>query len=269
METTASVRQAFSLEGQVALVIGGGSGIGRTSAEVLAGAGAAVVAADLDPERAEETASAITTAGGRAVPASADVTDRAEVADLVDRVVSEQGRLDVLVNSAGLMVDARLLDVGEEELDRILAVNLKGTLFSCQAAGRVMVERRGGSIINMASAAVLAPAPEIGPYAITKAGVVQLTRTLALELGRRGVRVNAVAPGFVPTNMTARYYRREDGSIDEDLKEQMIGPMAKFTPLRRVGETNDIAYLVLYLASAASAWVTGQLISPNGGVTMH
>jgi 3-oxoacyl-[acyl-carrier protein] reductase len=132
-----------------------------------------------------------------------------------------------------------------------------------------MVAQGGGSIVNMASAAVLAPAAGIGPYAITKAGVAQLTQTMALEVGKRGVRVNCVAPGFVPTNMTARYYTNADGSIDEETKAAVLAPMAKSAPLRRVGETSDIAYCVLYLAADASSFVTGQLVSPNGGVSMH
>jgi 3-oxoacyl-[acyl-carrier protein] reductase len=131
-----------------------------------------------------------------------------------------------------------------------------------------MVEQGGGSIVNMASAAVLTPAAGIGPYAICKAGVAQLTKSMAVEVGRRGVRVNSIAPGFVPTNMTARYYTDPDGSLNEELKDAVLGPMAKSAPLRRVGTTSDIAWCVLYLASDASSFVTGQMISPNGGVAM-
>jgi 3-oxoacyl-[acyl-carrier protein] reductase len=115
---------------------------------------------------------------------------------------------------------------------------------------------------------VLTPAAGIGPYAICKAGVAQLTKSMAVEVGRRGVRVNSIAPGFVPTNMTARYYTDPDGSLNEGLKEAVLGPMAKSAPLRRVGTTADIALCVLYLASDASSFVTGQMISPNGGVAM-
>ncbi len=125
------------------------------------------------------------------------------------------------------------------------------------------------SIVNMASAAVLAPAPGIGPYAICKAGVAQLTQTMAVEVGEHNVRVNTVAPGFVPSNMTARYYTNPDGTVNEETKAAMVKPMARMTPLRRVGVTSDIAYCVLYLASDASSFVTGQLLSPNGGVSMH
>ena len=136
-----------------------------------------------------------------------------------------------MCNIAGVMSESKILDLTESDLDRILAVNLKGVLFGCQAAGRVMVAQGSGSIVNMASTAALAPAPQIGAYAITKSAVVQLTRTMAIEVGRKGVRVNAVAPGFVPTNMTGRYYVRADGTVDEELKEQVLEPMRRFAPL--------------------------------------
>jgi 3-oxoacyl-[acyl-carrier protein] reductase len=269
METAESVRQAFDLNGRVAIVTGAGSGIGRTSAEVLAGAGAAVVCVDIDAERATETADAITQGGGQASPHPLDVSAAAGVHALVEATVASHGRLDVMCNIAGTMHEAPLMDLAEADLDRILAVNLKGVLFGCQAAARAMTAQGSGSIVNMASAAVLTPSPNVGPYAITKAGVVQVTRTMAVEVGPRGVRVNAVAPGFVPTNMTARYYVRPDGTVDEEMKQAVLTPMAKFAPLRRVGETADIAYCVLYLASDASSFLTGQLLSPNGGLAMH
>jgi 3-oxoacyl-[acyl-carrier protein] reductase len=175
----------------------------------------------------------------------------------------------VLCNIAGVMIDSSIIDVDPDEFDRIVGVNLKGVLYGCQAAGKVMVEQGGGSIVNMASTAVLAPAAGIGPYAITKAGVAQLTKSMAVEVGKRGVRVNAVAPGFVPTKLTSRYYTNPDGTVNEELKDAVLTPMARSAPLKRVGETADIAYCVLYLASDASSWVTGQMISPNGGVSMH
>jgi 3-oxoacyl-[acyl-carrier protein] reductase len=269
MENAESIRKAFDLSGKVAVVTGAGSGIGRTTAQVLAGSGATVYCADVRGEAAEATAAGILGEGGAAVGRRVDVSQSAQMVALVAEAVEAEGRLDVMCNIAGIMVDGPVLDIDEEDLDRILAVNLKGVLFGCQAAGPVMVAQGWGSIVNMASTAALAPAPDVGAYAMTKAAVVQLTRTLALEVGRKGVRVNAVAPGFVPTDMTSRYYRRPDGTIDEDMKEQVLKPMAKFAPLRRVGETSDIAYCVLYLATEASSFLTGQCLSPNGGMTMH
>jgi 3-oxoacyl-[acyl-carrier protein] reductase len=269
VETTGSVRGAFDLSGRVALVTGAGSGIGRTTAEVLAAAGATVVCADINLAGARETATGITEAGARAESAQLDVAARGATAALVEGVVTRHGALHVMCNIAGIMIDSSIIDLDPDEFDRILSVNLKGVLYGCQAAGKVMVAQGAGSIINMASAAVLAPSPGIGPYAICKAGVAQLTQSMAVEVGRRGVRVNTVAPGFIPTNMTARYYTDPDGTVNEETKAAMLAPMAKFAPLRRVGATSDIGYCVLYLASDASSFVTGQLLSPNGGVAMH
>jgi 3-oxoacyl-[acyl-carrier protein] reductase len=292
METTETVRETFDLTGRVAVVTGAGSGIGRTTAEVLAGAGATVYCADVMATTAEATAAAInaetisraaetagsTAAGpatgtgtvtGTAVPRRVDVSGATEVTTLVQDVVETHGRLDVMCNIAGTMVDGTVLAITEADVDTVVAVNLKGVLFGCQAAGRVMVEQGHGSIVNMTSTAALAPAPGVGAYAMTKAAVLQLTRTMAVEVGRKGVRVNAVAPGFVPTNMTSRYYRKPDGTIDEAMKDAVLQPMAKFAPLRRVGETADVAYCVLFLASDASSFLTGQCLSPNGGMTMQ
>jgi 3-oxoacyl-[acyl-carrier protein] reductase len=269
VETTESVHGAFDLTGRVALVTGAGGGIGRTTAEVLAAAGAFVVCADINLGGTEETARGIRSAGGAAEPAHVNVAERGALSELVTRTVGERGALHIMCNVAGIMIDSSIIDLDPDEFDRILSVNLKGVLYGCQAAGRVMVEQGAGSIINMASAAVLTPAPGVGAYAICKAGVAQLTKSMAVEVGRHGVRVNTVAPGYVPTNMTARAYTRPDGTIDEEAKAAVVTPLAKFAPLRRVGRTSDIGYCVLYLASDASSFVTGQLLSPNGGVAMH
>jgi 3-oxoacyl-[acyl-carrier protein] reductase len=249
-------------------VTGAGGGIGRTTAEVLAAAGAVVVCADIDAERAAETAHRIVSSGAEAESAQLDVAQRGAAATLVEHITARHRGLHVLCNFAGIMIDSAIIDVDPDEFDRIVGVNLTGVLYGCQAAGKVMVAQ-GGSIVNMASAAILAPAPGIGPYAICKAGVAQLTQSMAVEVGKHGVRVNTIAPGFVPTNMTARYYTDPDGSVNEETKAAVLAPMARHAPLRRVGVTSDIAYCALYLASDASSFVTGQLISPNGGVSMH
>lgn len=263
MEATA----AFSLAGKTAVVTGAGSGIGRATARVLAGAGANVVAGDVVADGADETARLIAEAGGKAIAVGCDVSAKPEVDELVDRAVAEFGRLDVMCNVAGIALDAPIEELTEELLDRVIGVNLKGVLFGCQAAVRVMKEQGSGSIINVSSSVVDAPAPTYGAYAMTKAGVVQLTRTLAVECGRHGIRVNAVAPGMTITAFTARHVYREDGTVDQEKYDAFVQRMAKLSPLRAVGEPEDQAYLMLYLASDAAKWCTGQVWRANGGQT--
>jgi len=248
---------AFDLSGRVALITGAASGIGRASAQRLAEAGATVVCADLDAEGAAATADGI---GGES--AAVDVTDKAAVDALVAGVVERHGRLDVMGNIAGIMHRSTVLETEEADFDRVFAVNFKGVLYGCQAAGRVMVEQGSGSIVNMASAAVDQPAPGLLCYGAAKAALVQLTKVMATEVGPQGVRVNAIAPGFIDTNMTL-------GSIpDEETKKALADRMSRGTPLQTVGEADDIAYAVVYLASDAARFVTGQILRPNGGVAM-
>jgi 3-oxoacyl-[acyl-carrier protein] reductase len=268
MEATTLI-ESFRVDGKVAVITGAGSGIGKASALALAGAGATVVCADIQADSARVTAEEITVQGGVAQSASLDVSVRAEVDALAEQVASEHGGIHVWCNIAGIMVEGPFLDAPEEDLDRILSVNLKGVFFGCQAAGRVMVgQPEGGSIINASSAAADTPSPNIVSYAICKAGVVQMTKSLAVEVGKNHVRVNAVAPGFVLTGMTGRYFVRPDGTVDEEMQEAVIAPMRKYTPLRSIGEPEDIAAAVLYLASDASRFMTGQVLRPNGGVAM-
>ncbi len=261
--------ESFRVDGKVAVVTGAGSGIGKASALALAGAGATVVCADVVGESADATAEEISSTGGRGEGVTLDVSVKQEVVSLAERVARERGRLDVWCNIAGIMVEGPFLDAPEDDLDRIIAVNLKGVLFGCQAAGRIMVgQPGGGSIVNASSAAADTPSPNIVSYAICKAGVVQMTKSMAVEVGKKHVRVNAVAPGFVLTGMTGRYFVRADGTIDEEMREAVVAPMRKFTPLRAIGEPEDIAASVLFLASDASRFMTGQVLRPNGGVAM-
>lgn len=264
-----SVIDSFRVDGKVAVVTGAGNGIGRASALALAGAGATVVCADIAKDAAEATADEIRKAGGAGEAASVDVADRSVIDRLAADVAHRLGGVHIWCNIAGIMVEGPFLESSEEDLDRILAVNLKGVFFGCQAAGRVMVgQPEGGSIINASSAAADTVSPNIVSYSICKAGVVQMTKTLAIEVGKHRVRVNAVAPGFVLTNMTGRYFVRSDGSVDESMRDAVVEPMAKHTPLRRIGEPEDIAAAVLYLSSDASSFMTGQVLRPNGGVAM-
>jgi 3-oxoacyl-[acyl-carrier protein] reductase len=262
------VRSAFDLTGRVALVTGAGSGIGRATAQVLAAAGASMVCGDIDVPAAEKVAAGIGEAGGKAVAQRADVASKADVDALVDRAVSEFGRLDVMCNIAGIAADGAISDATEDFLDKAFAINVKGTIYGCQAAVRVMVPQGSGSIINVSSAAIDAPAPKYGVYAMTKAAVAQLTKTLALEVGRHGVRVNTIAPGFTVTAFTSRHLYREDGSVDQEQYDAFIEQMKKISPLRRVGEPEDQAYLILYLASDASRFSTGNIWRANGGQAM-
>ena len=260
--TTFGGVNAFDLTDRVAIVTGAASGIGRASAERMAEAGATVVCADRDEDGATITAEHITGAGGRADVVPVDVTDREQLEALVHVAVDRYGRLDVMANVAGIMHRSTVLETTEEDLDRLLAINLKGVFFGCQAAGRVMTEQGSGSIVNMASAAVDQPAPGLVCYGMAKAGLVQLTKVMATEVGPQGVRVNAVAPGVLDTAMTL-------GQLpDEASKQALADRMSKSTPLRAVGEPDDIAYAVLYLASDASKFMTGQILRPNGGVAM-
>ncbi len=260
---------SFRIDGKVAVVTGAGSGIGRASALALAGAGAAVVCADIAGDSAEETAARIAGTGGMARGSAVDVAQRSDVDALAKSVVADFGGIHVWCNVAGIMVEGPFLDATEDDLDRIIAVNLKGVYFGCQSAGRVMADQpEGGSIVNTSSAAADAPSPNISSYAMCKAAVVQMTKSMAIEIGKRRVRVNAVAPGFVLTGMTGRYFVRPDGSIDETLRDAVVEPMRKHTPLRTIGEPEDIAAAILYLASDASRFMTGQVLRPNGGVAM-
>jgi 3-oxoacyl-[acyl-carrier protein] reductase len=261
-------RESFDLTDKVAVITGAGSGIGAASARMLAAVGATVVCSDVNGESADAVAAAIVADGGRATSVACDVTVRADVEALVRDAVADHGRLDVMGNIAGIMHESLVVDTDEADLDRVLATNLKGVFFGCQSAARVMIEQGSGSIVNMSSGAIDVPRGTIVCYAMAKAAVAQLTKTLAVEVGPSGVRVNAIAPGFILTGMTSRHFARPDGTIDEDVKEAVLGPMRERATLGRVGEPDDIAYAVLYLASDASSFMTGQILRPNGGVAM-
>jgi 3-oxoacyl-[acyl-carrier protein] reductase len=260
--------QAFDLSDRVAIVTGAGRGLGRAISARLAEAGATVVCADIDGSTAADTAEMIRADGHEASSALLDVTRRADVEALVDRVVAEHGRLDVMVNNAAIIVDTAVLDTSEEDLDRVLAVNFKGVFFGCQAAGRAMVQQGSGSIINLASGAIDMPTPNLVCYSTAKVAVAQLSRTLAAELAPSGVRVNANAPGWIDTPMNTRHSRRADGTLDEDKHAAHRERMTQISPMKMAGEPDDIAFAALYLAAPAAKFVTGIVMRPNGGSTM-
>ncbi|MFI7016987.1 SDR family NAD(P)-dependent oxidoreductase [Streptomyces sp. NPDC050164] len=248
---------AYDLTGRTAFVTGAASGIGRASALLLGEAGAIVHCADRDPEGLHETATLIKAGGGTARTHDLDVTDRARLR----QAIASCEHLDVLAAIAGIMHSSPVLETRDEDLDRVLDVNFKGVLYACQEAARLMITRgTGGSIVTMASGAVDTGGPGLLCYGAAKAAVVQLTKTLATEVGRHGIRVNAVAPGWIRTPMTDRH--------DSEAQAHAEAVMARMSPLSRVGTPEDIAHAVLHLASDASAFTTGQIIRPNGGVTM-
>jgi 3-oxoacyl-[acyl-carrier protein] reductase len=261
-------QQIFRLEGRAAVVTGAASGIGRAAAEVLAAAGARVVVGDVDARGAQEVAAGIRAEGGAALAQSVNVAKLEEVDALVSRAIAEWGRLDVMCNVAGVPSDGPLGELAESEFDRVVAINLKGTLFGCQAAVRAMTPRGGGSIINVASGAIDRAVPNYGLYALTKAAVTQLTQTLATEVGAAGIRVNVLAPGATLTKFTERHLRRHDGSLDPARYDAFVASMKSMSPLGLVGDPIDQAWLVLYLASDASRFCTGQIWRANGGVTI-
>ena len=260
--------QIFSLSGRTAVVTGAGSGIGRAAAEILAGAGANVVCGDLDLAGAEKTVATVVEAGGKAVAHPVNVSRKEEVEALVDRALGEFGRVDVMANIAGIASDGLLLEATDEAIDTVFGVNLKGVLYGCQAAVRAMQPQGSGSIINVSSTAIDTPAPKYGLYAMTKAAVAMLTKTLATEVGRYGIRVNTIAPGMTVSGFTMRHIYEPDGSINQERYDAFVERMRKLSPLGIVGEPVDQAYLILYLASDAARFCTGTIWRANGGQSM-
>ncbi|MEP9383828.1 SDR family oxidoreductase [Nocardioides sp. KR10-350] len=247
--TLDTYRDLFRLDGRRAVVVGAGSGIGRESALALAAHGAEVVCADVNLATAEETASA-----GESLSAYAlDVLDP----DAVARAADELGPVDVLVFTAAVNVRKRLLDYEREEFDRVVSLNLRGAFDLCRAFGRGMAERGRGSIVGLSSVRSLTVEPGQGVYAATKAGIVQLLRTVAAELGPSGVRANAVAPGVVETRLTEPIRAVPEWSA----------AYAEKSALGRWARPDEIAGAVVYLASDAASYVTGSVLFVDGGWT--
>ncbi|MCX6991825.1 MAG: 3-oxoacyl-[acyl-carrier-protein] reductase [Kiritimatiellaeota bacterium] len=244
------------LDGKIALVTGAARGIGRAIAEKLAAEGADVVVCDLNRDWLAETEQAITAKGRKALALATDVSQAKSVQQTVDEALKGFGRLDILINNAGITRDGFLVRMSEEDWDQVLAVNLKGTFLFTKAVSRGMIKQKSGVIVNLASIIGLIGNAGQCNYAASKAGVIALTKSAARELASRNIRVNAVAPGFIETKMTAA------------LPEAVRGKMLAAIPMARFGLPDDVANVVLFLASPASAYMTGQVLSISGGMVM-
>jgi NAD(P)-dependent dehydrogenase (short-subunit alcohol dehydrogenase family) len=248
----------YDVEGQVALVTGAARGLGRAVALALAHAGADVALGLRDRSADAGLADEISAMGRQVLPLQMEVSDLAEVGAAVDAVVERFGRLDILVNNAGVAPENPAEDVVEADFDRTLAVNLKGTFFASQAAGRVMIAQGSGRIVNMGSQAGSVALPGESVYCMTKAAIAHLTACLAVEWGSHGVTVNCVAPTFIRTDGTAEALA--DPAFEADVVERIAA-------LHRIGEPMDVAGAVLFLCSPAASLVTGTTLLVDGGWT--
>ncbi|HVO51874.1 MAG TPA: 3-oxoacyl-[acyl-carrier-protein] reductase [Thermoanaerobaculia bacterium] len=246
---------SFSLSGKVALVTGASQGIGESIAKALAAAGAHVVVAARREDKASAVAQAIAAAGGSAEAVRLDVSDPASVSAAFKSLVEKHGKLDVLVNNAGITDDGLILRMPKDSWDKVIATDLTGVFLCAQEAAKTMLKKRvAGRIVNITSVVGLMGNPGQTNYAAAKAGVVGFTKALAREIGSRGITVNAVAPGYIETSMT--------GVLSEDQRKALVGQIV----LGRLGTPEDVAAAVVFLASDAAAYVTGTTLNVSGGL---
>jgi len=246
------------LRGKTAIVTGGRRGIGRSIALALAGAGADVVIADIvaDDGGLEGVAAEVKALGRRCLAVRADISSRSDVEKMARQAVKTFGRIDILVNCAGVWIPGQtLIETPEENWDKVIDTNLKGTYFCCQAVGKVMARQAGGNIINLSSQVGLNPGTGAGAYSISKAGIIMLTRQLALELAGKNIRVNALAPGIVKTDFNIDLWKNPEAE-----RRLSLG-----VPLGRLAEPEDVARAALFLASEDSSYITGAVIPVDGG----
>ncbi len=248
-------RITTNLSDQVALVTGAARGLGRTIAENLARCGAKVACVDVNAELLAQAVSAIGSAGGTAMALTCDVTNSERVGAVIDEVVQAWGRLDILVNNAGITKDTLVMRMKDDQWDAVININLRGTFLFTRTAARVLMRSPRGRIVNIASVSGLMGNPGQANYSASKAGVIGLTRTVAKELAGRNITVNAVAPGFIATEMTAA------------LRPEIITEVRKQIPLGRLGEPQDVADAVLFLVSPAADYITGHVLTVDGGLT--
>jgi len=248
-------RITTDLSGRVALVTGAARGLGKTISQTLALAKAKVACVDVNLESLAETTNSIQAAGSEALALAGDVTDAHRVEEVVNEVLARWGRLDILVNNAGITRDSLLVRMKDEQWEAVLNVNLRGVFLFTRAAARPMMKARGGRIINLASVSGLMGNPGQANYSASKAGIIGFTRTVARELAGRNITVNALAPGFIATEMTAQ------------LGAETLEAIRKEVPLGRLGEPQEVADAVLFLASDAAAYITGHVLTIDGGLT--
>ncbi|MFH1191290.1 MAG: 3-oxoacyl-[acyl-carrier-protein] reductase [Candidatus Omnitrophota bacterium] len=244
------------LKDKVAIVTGGARGIGQAIAMTFAQEGADIVVADVNLEIAQKTASEIVSLGRKALALEMDVTNYLLVEAGINKILDKMGKVDILVNNAGITKDNLVLRMSQTEWDAVINVNLKGTFNCIKAVSRPMVKQRSGRIISIASIIGLMGNPGQANYAASKAGIIALTKTIAKELASRNINANAVAPGFIQTEMTA--------SLPEEIKKKMLEAI----PLAKLGTPQDVANLCLFLASDESSYITGQVITIDGGMVM-
>ncbi|MDO8602780.1 MAG: 3-oxoacyl-[acyl-carrier-protein] reductase [Candidatus Omnitrophota bacterium] len=245
-----------ALEGRISLITGGARGIGKEIAMLFARNGSNIAICDVNLEEAEKTVKEIEGLGREGLAFKVDVTDSIQVQDMVDKILDKFNKVDILINNAGITKDNLLLRMSEDEWDKVIAVNLKGTFICTKLVSKVMLKQRFGKIVNLASIIGIMGNAGQANYAASKAGIIGLTKSVAKELSSRNICVNAIAPGFIMTDMTAK--------LPEDVQKKMLSAI----PLGRFGGAKDVADLALFLSSESSSYITGQVIQVDGGMVM-
>ncbi len=244
------------LKDKVAIVTGGARGIGKEIAAALAREGANICVCDVNEQALAETAGELEAGGAQAIGVKVDVTNFSQVEEMIQKVLDKFKKIDILINNAGITRDNLLLRMKEEEWDAVLGVNLKGTFNCTKAASKFMIKQRSGKIVNIASIIGIMGNAGQSNYAASKGGIISFTKSVAKELASRNINVNAIAPGFIKTEMTAK------------LSQELQDSMSKMIPLKRFGEPADVANLALFLVSENSSYITGHVIQVDGGMAM-